>query len=241
MKKLSKLMLMLLVCFTLTACGSNNKVVNDETNNDSKETEQKETVKGTTPADSYSAYLEMKSKAIENLTDNIPEENYVLPMELLGFTMVDLTMIPVTFCGLDEVERSGLAFLYNNFTYDYKDNKCILTFEDEEGAKTRYETMFDSKRDAMETKVFVDDKLTFINEYVKNKSGYAAQYYVVNEEGNVIYRTIFKDKYIMTGIYNDVTEEPDSIYNSNNNIGEDWLNKGSSWSKYADGVFTSNK
>ena len=240
MKKLSKLMLMLLVCFTLTACGSNNKVVNDETNNDSKETEQKETVKGTTPADSYSAYLEMKSKAIENLTDNIPEENYVLPMELLGFTMVDLTMIPVTFCGLDEVERSGLSFLYNNFTYDYKDNKCILTFEDENG-KTRYETLYDSNREAMQTKVFVNDNLTFINEYIKYQDGYAAQYYLDNEEKNTVYRTIFKDKYIMTGIYNDVTEEPDSIYNSSGNLGEDWLNQGSSWSKYDNGVFTSNK
>jgi hypothetical protein len=45
----------------------------------------------------------------------------------------------------------------------------------------------------------------------------------------------------MTGIYNDVTEEPDSIYNSSGNLGEDWLNQGSSWSKYDNGVFTSNK
>ena len=239
MKKISKLMLMLLVCFTLTACGSNSKDLIGETNNN-KEREEKETVKGMTPADSYGAYLDFKSDALEDLTDSIPEENFLLPLELLGFTTVDLTMIPVTFCGLDEVERSGLAFLYNNFTYDYKDNKCILTFEAENG-KTRYETLYDSKRDAMQTKVFVDDNLTFINEYIKNKSGYAAQYYVASEEKNTVYRTIFRDKYIMTGIYEDFTSEPDSIYNSNNNIGEDWLNQGSSWSKYDKGVFTSNK
>lgn len=239
MKKISKLMLMLLVCFTLTACGSNSKDLIGETNNN-KEREEKETVKGMTPADSYGAYLDFKSDALEDLTDSIPEENFLLPLELLGFTMVDLTMIPVTFCGLDEVERSGLVFLYNNFTYDYKDNKCILTFEAENG-KTRYETLYDSNRDSMQTKVFVDDNLTFINEYIKYQDGYAAQYYLNNEEKNTVYRTIFRDKYIMTGIYEDFTSEPDSIYNSSGNLGEDWLNQGSSWSKYDKGVFTSNK
>ncbi len=240
MKKISKLMLMLIVCLNLTACGPNNKVVDDKTNNDNQETKQNETGKKITPADSYSAYLELKSKTIGDLTDNIPEENYSLPLELLGFTMVDLTMIPITFCGLDESERVGLSLLYDKFTYEYKGNKCIFSFEDEDG-KSRYETIFDSKRDAMQTKMFVNDKLTFINEYIKCKNGYAAQYYVASEENNTTYRTIFRSSYIMTGIFNDVTKEPESIYNSSCNFGDDWLTAGNTWSKYDNGVFSSNK
>ncbi len=233
---MKKVFLMLMICFFIVGCGQSNNIDNY---NENKNINEKTKVK--TIADSYEKYSTLKSEAYDMLNDALEENenfNFTLSMGLLGFATVDLTLIPITFCGLeDEAALAGLKFLYSNIDYKYSKDGCKISFTTDEETIS-YDTVFDKKSDSVRTKMYSNGKLTVISEYIKLGSGYATQFYSKDNDEIFVYKSIFdKDKIIVGKVTN--TEEPESIYKNSKIVSENWTKSEELWSKYENGKVTS--
>lgn len=231
MKKIILFMFALLLTISLVACGNKSETSNVE--------EKKNTnTKVSNFADSYAKYVEAKSDVFDKLNENIPEGSYQMATALLGFSTIDVALIPITMCGLEEDERLGFQFLYQSLKYESTNDTCKITFNNE-GKKAVYESLFDSKTDSIRTMMYEDDKLVIINEYVSLNDGYASQQYYVGDEESTVFRAIFKDDYLAIGYFENVNSEPESIYKNKNKGTVDWTKGGVRWAEYNKGEITS--
>lgn len=233
---MKKFFVICMLCILLVGCGK-------ETENNILDNENiKENTKVNNITESYTKYTELKSKAYDKLNEAIGEgENYnfTLAMGMLGFASMDLSLIPITVCGLDkEAAMAGLAFLYSNI--DYKSNKdgCKVTFNVKDGEKMTYDIIYDEKTDSLKTKVYSEDQLSIVSEYVKLKSGYATQFYSVEETETYVFKSIFDENKIVVG-KTTVSAEPESIFKNANAVNEEWTKSTELWSKYENGQTTS--
>jgi hypothetical protein len=238
MKKIFMGGIILLISFMLVGCGS--KIEYDVPVNGNENTVNDKTKVGTI-AQSYEKYVDLKSDAynmLSNQTEEGENYNFSLSMGLLGFSTLDLTLVPLTFCGLeDEAAIAGLAFLYKDIDYKSTDDSCKITFKSED-SKMTYDTKYDKKSDSVQTKLYENDKLIAISEYVKLNKGYATQYYSIEEESASIYKSIFDDERIIVGMNSDVSE-PESIFKNESLATEEWTKSQELWTKYENGTVTS--
>ena len=230
MKKYMYILLAVLLCIIPVGCG------NTKDNNNSNNTNNNinENTKVSTIAESYSKYLELKSDSYDKMSEAIPEDDYTMAMSLVGFSLVDLTMIPITICGLDETAAKYFYTLYTNLDYKNEKDKCTLTFKNDD-TTSKYISTYDKNTDSVQTKYYEDDKLKLVAEYVKLDKGYGTQQYYADEDQHTSYRSIFSEDYIAIGTFNDVTIEPTSIYKNKNMPNKEWTQGGTSWTEYSNG------
>lgn len=192
-------------------------------------------------SESYAKYTELKSTAYEKLSDQISNDenfNFSISMGLLGFSTLDISLIPISFCGLDnEAAIAGLGFLYKDIDYKNTDKECQITFKTDEGI-LKYVSEYDISSDSVKTTVYENDKLSIISEYVKLNQGYATQFYSIDDNESTVYKSIFDDDKIIVSFKSD-TEEPKSIYRNKSIADEEWTKSEELWAKYENGNVTS--
>ena len=243
MKKFGLLLFLICVCFVTIGCSKDVEMYDSEGNkvneSDVNENVNDDTKVGTI-AESYEKYTTLKGEVYTELTNKMEENeqfNLSLSMGLLGFSSLDLTFIPLTFCGLeDQTAVAGLSFLYKNIDYKSTKDSCKIVFTSDEGTMT-YNSKYDKKTDSLQTKVYENDELIAISEYTKLDSGYATQYYSADEEG-VSYRSIFSKGQMIVGIIENA-DEPESLFKNADIATEEWTMSQYMWAKYDNGSVTS--
>lgn len=238
-KKIMIGILAISMCFSLVGCGKETNLDDNSGNNNNtnENSNINDNTKVSTVSQSYEKYTELKSQAYTKLSDKISDSeefSLSLSMGLLGFSTLDLTLIPITFCGLDkEAALAGLAFLYNNISYENTNDACKISFAVEDGKMT-YDTKYDEKTDSVQTKLYENDILTAISEYVKLDDGYATQFYSISDSETSVYKSIFDENKIIVSMQSDISE-PQSIFKNKGIVSEEWTKSQELWSKYENG------
>lgn len=240
MKKVILLFLLICVFFITTGCNKSYELYDSEGNQIKEEDTVNDDTKVGTISESYEKYVALKNEVYTELMDKMGEDeqyNISLSMGLLGFSGVDLTFIPLTFCGLEnQAAVAGLSFLYKDIDYKSTKDSCKITFTSDKETMS-YNSKYDKKTDSLQTKVYSGDKLIAISEYTKLNSGYATQYYSVDEEA-ISYKSIFSDGKMIVGIVKDASE-PESLYKNSDMATEEWTKSQYLWAKYDNGIVTS--
>jgi hypothetical protein len=231
----------LLSTLLLTGCGNKTE---ENNNNNTDNSVNKEDITHDTKvsnlSESYTKYTTLKSdimyKIIKTATDS---GDFTLTMSMLPFSTFDLAFIPASICGLDEAAaNAGLAFVYSNVKYEKDDDKCTVTYssDEEEG---KFVSDYDPKTDSATMSTYVDDKLSLVSEYAKINKGYISQVYSVNDNGTYsVYKVRFEGENIITGIFDEITSEPNSIFKVGKNIGVEFVEGANTLIELVDGKTT---
>ncbi len=197
-------MLMLVVMFA--GCGqtpSNNTPKTDEPAQNGGEVESSEptaadvqqepaddnstTSTGFPVADSYTAYATAKEVVLSKLADGLGSnlDSLSASFTLLGVSMVDLVMLPVSFFGMgEESVMMGLSmFGSSDVKYTENGNSYSVSYMDSEGVAYTFSGTYDPAADAMSCSSSKDGKENFFSEYRKTSFGYIAQYYFIKDDG----------------------------------------------------------
>lgn len=215
----------------LVGCGDKENTLNEGKKDNKEETENKTKVEVTNLSTSYVKYLEEKSKSMDKLQNLVESsDNYLFPLAMLPLAIVDLAMIPASICGLDEEEAiAPLAILFNDIDYKRDGNNCTVTYKNADGSKSRFESQYDLKTDSASMMVYDEnDELNLVSEYSKIKDGYAAQYYLHNDDGTTsLFKSIFSGENIYSSAFENI-DKPTSIF-KNNKIDAEFAQGGTTW------------
>ncbi len=235
MRKVIVVFILLCISLVLGGCGKKESDVFKDLDNINEKT------KVSSISESYAKYTELKSTAYEKLSDQVSnDENFNLSISLglLGFSTLDISLIPLSFCGLNnEAAIAGLAILYKDIDYKNTDKECQITFKTDEDI-LKYVSEYDKSSDSVKTTVYENDKLSIISEYVKLNKGYATQFYSIDDNESTVYKSIFDDDKIIVSFKSD-TEEPKSIFRNKGIADEEWTKSEELWAKYENGNVTS--
>ncbi len=132
-------------------------------------------------------------------------------LELLGLPMMDLSLAPVAFIGMDETSlKIGLGILNAaDIDYQVSGNNYALSYKDSEGITWKYEVQYEiggKERSQCTLKKQEAEILYF--EYMRTSFGYAAQYISSEEDGS-------KKMYLIAG-----DENCDGIVGISGNISQ---------------------
>jgi len=235
MKKVVIIVILFWMSLILGGCGKKESKVFQNVDNINEKT------KVGTISESYAKYTELKSTAYEKLSNQLSSEenyNFSVSIGLLGFATMDLSLLPVSFCGLaNEAALAGLGFLYKNIDYKNTEKTCQITFDTDNGI-FKYESEYDKSTDSVKTTVYENDELSIISEYVKLNKGYATQFYSIEDNESTIYKSIFDDDKIIVSLETN-KDVPKSIYRNKDIVNEEWTKSEELWAKYENGNVTS--
>jgi len=165
----------------------------------------------TNPSESYQAYLDTKSKAVDRISDKIGEFDelaFSVGMALFPLLFVDMAFIPITMIGMDKAAANFLGF-------EVKQNGSVYTITYEENGEKMTQTCdYDVKTDSMRCTITTGDKETIYFEYARVGSGYASQYTTREGDGYSLNRVFCDDNSIGIGMQT-VTSPPQSIFKDN--------------------------
>ena len=140
-----------------------------------------------TPAESYVAFTQAKSAVVTKLSDGLSnnQDTVFASMTLLGITMADLMMLPVSFFGAGEEAASvGLAMLNaSDVKYSENGNSYAITYTDEQGDTYVFSGTYDAAADALTCTAQKNGENSFSSEYRKTSYGYVSQYFFINDDG----------------------------------------------------------
>ena len=142
---------------------------------------------GSMVADSYTAYIEAKGVVIGKISEGLSSnpDTAFTALSMLGVTMVDLAIIPVSFFGLGQqsVEMGLSMFGATDVKYTENGNSYSVTYTDEEGVTYNFSGTYDAAADVLVCTATTDGKENIYSEYHKTSFGYVGQYYFLNEDG----------------------------------------------------------
>lgn len=234
----TSLILVIVACLVLplTACGKKEEEKNGSKS--SKTDTKNDKTTSLTLSESYTKFTEAKGEMIENLSN---VEDFTIAMTIFSLTMIDLLALPATVCGLDEASaRMTLSFLYSDIVYkDEGGGKYLLTYSsegDEGDEEGKFIANYDERTDSAQMELYYNSVLALNLEYIKTEGGYAAQYFLYNEDGTYsLYKIIFDKKDIAIGMFEgDGTES--SIYKGNAKFAKDWAESEAFYLEHVGGV-----
>jgi len=240
MKRILKTALILVVVIglvlPLTGCGK----AEEEDKNTTKKpgTSGQNNEKAAILSDSYTKFTEAKGAAIDKLGE---VEDFTISMSLFGLVMIDLLALPATVCGLEEAAvKTTLSFFYNDISYkDEGNGKYTFNYSTEEGEEGTFIAHYDEKTDSAKMEMYIGEDLALKIEYIKTSDGYAAQYFLYNEDGTYgLYKLVFTDKDIILGMYEAEGAEPESLYKGNGKIAHNWAENEEFYVQHINGVTT---
>ncbi len=139
-----------------------------------------------TPAESYTAFVKAKSAVITKLSDGLSKNKSTVfaSMTLLGASMADLVMLPVSFFGAGgEAASTGLKMLNaSDVQYSENGNTYSITYTDEQGDTYVFNGTYDAAADALACTAQKAGKDFFYSEYRRTSYGYVSQYYFINDD-----------------------------------------------------------
>jgi len=164
---------------------------------------------------SYTAYLEAKGAMLTKLSNGLTTVEPMAAMNLLGLSMIDLALLPISVFGQDQAGiETGLAMMgISDIHYQANGNTFTMSYKDEEGISTLFETTYDPGTDFVSTTVSQEGKEVITFEYCKTSYGYASQYYMNNDDGTFsLYKgTYFNGSDGVVGITNAATSAPPAL------------------------------
>ncbi len=172
-----------------------------------------------TPAASYLAFTEAKTAVVTKLADGLSknESTMYASMTLLGVTMADLIMLPVSFFGAgEEAATMGLAMLSaSNVKYSENGNSYSISYTDEQGASYVFNGTYDAAADAIVCTAQKNSKDYFYSEYRKTSYGYASQYFFLNDDNTTtMYQISISGQDGVLGISTTQTTQPAALTGS---------------------------
>ena len=226
MKKILCAVMILVLMFSFSACGSLIRrgiadALDDASNSQSSSSEKSSSSsngKASSPSDSYGKYTEMKGIAYEKLNGKIYDNSEVLMtvgMTLMPIAFIDLTLIPLTMIG-SEGGAAALAMLgMQNVDIKQNGNTYTVTYNTDESTITQtceYDASSDSIRSVMSEDGNSLESLVF--EYARSGDGYVSQYATYEEEkgGYSLIKMYFNADGDMTLGVDSQSGLPDSIY-----------------------------
>lgn len=224
MKKLVSLALaLILLLASLTACttpaSANTKapIATVEATETAEPTEAPVTGTAGSPAESFAKYMQVKATAYDRLSKKMEgnEELALYGMVLLPVSLVDLTLIPLSAMTADAAAgQAALEMLgMKDIKIDNAGGKFSITYTDSEGKKATQTATYDAATESVQSSVNDETgKEILFFEYVSTGSGYAAQYYMVDETGTTVITAVFDDSSLVAFGLKSVTEKPASIY-----------------------------
>ncbi|NLM79099.1 MAG: hypothetical protein GX173_13640 [Ruminococcaceae bacterium] len=134
----------------------------------------------------YGVYIEAKSEMITNLMDGLGEndETAMMVLDLLGVTMLDLTLLPASLFGLGETAvNAGLGFLgASDVRYSENGNQYKVTYKEKEGKAINVEGTYDKGANSLVCSSSTDGKVNLYSEYYETSFGYIGQYYLIGDD-----------------------------------------------------------
>ncbi len=142
---------------------------------------------GISVADSYTAYLDAKNALVGKLADGLSNnpDTAFSSLSLLGVTMADLALMPVSLFGLGQVSmEAGLGFFgATGVKYSESGNRYTVSYADKDGIQYDFTGTYDAAADALNCTAKMNGAENIYFEYRKTSFGYVGQYYFINEDG----------------------------------------------------------
>lgn len=227
MKRIMAIILSVLLCTNLAGCLGGLKFPRDSketsaqsdqssaTNKAETTTSENQTTQGQidgdmTASDGYSAYLDAKNEMLGYLMDGLGdnEETFMAVMELAGITMMDLTMLPVSFFGLGQTAvGAGLAVLgMKDVKYEENGNSYTVAYKNDEGETFIFSGEYNRSADALSCKSQKNGQDFLYAEYQRTDYGYVGQYHITEDDGGMIsYLITVQDDGGVLGIAHDAS------------------------------------
>ncbi|MDD4796160.1 MAG: hypothetical protein PHO66_00125 [Eubacteriales bacterium] len=180
-------------------------------------------VKATEPVDdmadaetiskAYEAYSGVKTEFLTKLAEALTQnENTVWgAMSLLPLVSVELDLVPITLLGQGKQSIAvGLAVMGAS-DIEYSENGGLhrVNYTDKDGGPCSLDVTYDAGADALVCTHTKDGNENIYAQYQKTIFGYAAQYYLVNEEGAAtLYQLSLSAEDGMLGILKDASKPP---------------------------------
>ncbi len=192
-----------------------------------------------TPSGSYGKYIDLKGKAFERISAKIEEkpELALYSMTLLPFTMVDLSLLPLSVMTSDSAAAAAALSMMGmkDVKLDTSGGKYSVTYTDSEGNKITQTCLYDAATDSVQSTIADQTgKETMFFEYVKVGSGYAAQYYSVGDDENDVYTAFFDESNISAFGIQKANARPASIF-KNTGVTLDLVKQGDTYMILQDG------
>ena len=155
-----------------------------------------------------------------------------MAMTLLPVSMVDLSLIPLTFLAADlQAASAGLAILgMNDVDIDKSGDQYTMTYADGDGNKVVQTCVYDKASDSIQTSIAdAAGTETLFFESVRVGNGYASQYFTKNDDGTFTKITSFCDESNITAFgVESADSKPASIF-KNNGMTVDFVKNGESY------------
>lgn len=146
------------------------------------------------PSESFAAYSEIKAAALQRITDKIGDDSELgmtVGLGMLPLTLVDLSLLPLTVMSIQGGESALEMFGMSGAVVTRNGNDYSVSYSDEDGNKFVQTCKYDPARDSMQSSLSDGTNEVLFFEYVRIGGGYAAQYYVANEDGTFMTITAF--------------------------------------------------
>lgn len=169
------------------------------------------------PNESFSAYLDLKSRAFDLISAKIEEHDELalnLGLTLLPLAMTDLALLPLAFVGLEEdAANMGLATLgLSDIKIAKNGDVYTVTYQDEEGGVIVQTCEYDAVTDSMRSIITTDGKEQMTFEYTKVGSGYISQYFMASDDGDSLWMTNYFTADTYAFGMKTTSEKPASIF-----------------------------
>ena len=171
---------------------------------------------GATPSDSYSRYIDMKTKAYERISAKINEhEELVLSagMSLVSVGLVDMALLPLTIISLGSGAGAALGmFGYENVNIEQNGSMYAITYTDKEGIAVKQTCEYDAGTDSMRSAISQGGTETIYFEHVRVGDGYASQYLMYDQDSGEysLIKSYFNDTNIVGFGLGSATGKPPS-------------------------------
>lgn len=225
---------------------------------DTADPESKDTVSDTSGGgslplyESYGKYSEAKSNLASNMATVLSEDTNLTDlaltgnMDILGISLADLMLIPLTVCGMEDSQASAAALAMlgmEGVKISNNGNTYAVEYADSDGGTVKIETKYDLGSESMSSTLTQNGEFYLFSEYTKMKDGYAGQIYVKNDDGT--YETVkivtnMEGTVGSIGVVRSGSSQPDSIFGKGDGVGADFATKSDDWYALKDGKLSAS-
>jgi hypothetical protein len=197
--------------------------------------------------ESYGKYTEAKSNLVTNMSTALGEDaglaemSMTANMDILGISLADLMLIPLTVCGMEDSSGSAAALAMlgmEGVKISNNGNTYTVEYADADGGTVKIESKYDAGLQSMSSALTQNGEFYLLSEYTKIKDGYAGQVYIQNDDGT--YETV---KVVTNmdgtagsiGVVRSGSSEPASIFGKGDGVGAGFATDSEDWYTLKDG------
>lgn len=139
---------------------------------------------GSSPADAYARYMEVKNQAYDRLSKKLEENEELFlsaGMALLPIAMIDLSLIPLSIIGVEGGEAALGMLGVEDVTITQSGGGYALSYQDEQGRLIGFTCEYDAAADSLRSSSTRDGQEILAFEFTRIGESYASQYHAWDE------------------------------------------------------------